>query len=195
MSNEYEVTVTLRVQASSPEAAIREVEDELGAASAGVPLEMQYRVTPDRVMVWPSPPDSSENMTNERRKRYGAAIKSWELPERRLPVLLGGLIEKVMAVADAEQAELRAEIERLRREDQEWNDAYMRLDASNSTHMARAEGAEAKVARVEALIEEIRRDGWCDPDAIALAFRAAMDGEAAVEPSDSDIAHRAAMHD
>lgn len=54
----------------------------------------------------------AEDMTDERATRYAEAIHSVVLadsPEQRRD-----LVDAVVAVADAEQAELRAEVERLR---------------------------------------------------------------------------------
>ena len=76
--------------------------------------------------------------------------------------------------------------------------ALVELDAANWVLEARAKAAEAKVARVEALAADIKRDGWCDPDSIYTALREALDrpGDPAdIQPDEADIAHRAAMHD
>jgi len=97
-------------------------------------------------------------VTNEDRERkYADAITVGYAPEHRAMMArwFGDEVAAVMAVADAEQAELRAEIER-------WRDDWLRLDREASVSAnaleARAEAAEAKVARVEALLDLWRRE-------------------------------------
>lgn len=99
--------------------------------------------------------------TTEREQRYTEAIRGasslyGEYDE-------GDQVERVMAVADAEQDELRAEIERLTGLVSLWMDRTQRA-------VDRAEAAEAKVARVEAVAND---EFGFTYDAI----RAALDGD------------------
>jgi len=79
-------------------------------------------------------------------------------------------VDRVMAVADAEQAELRAAVERLRMVD----DGRLAADLA---WMDRAEGAESRVARVEALLEVWEADGPQPASLPVENVRAALDGE------------------
>lgn len=126
----------------------------------------------------PSAPEPSQATTEahgneERVARYVEAVsRSMVQPLGALPP---GIARAVMAVADAEQAELRAEVERLRRWKAEAAEVILGLqdvgralgvglgeqitgrsglDAAKRL-IERAEAAEAKVARVEALAESL----------------------------------------
>ena len=78
---------------------------------------------------------------------------------------------RVMAVADAEQAELRVEVESLRN---------LLTYSEGRTSQHRAEAAEAKVARVEALADEWATVGKHDKAAKRAhdKLRRALDGDA-----------------
>ena len=98
---------------------------------------------------------------DERTQRYAEAIA---VGQAKANLMGEHPSAEVVAVADAEQAELRAE-------------AVARLELA-SQQMRRAEAAEAKVARVEALCEsaDLRFD---EPRLWTSEIRAALDGKVA----------------
>lgn len=101
---------------------------------------------------------------SERETRYAEAI--YVGAEAVDPDERAEVTSAVMAVADAEQADLRAEIERLRRESAtrlEWFEAAdeaaeRRLDL-NIKYLDRAEAAEAQVAAVRAMADDLDAQG------------------------------------
>ncbi|KJK12532.1 hypothetical protein UB45_07560 [Terrabacter sp. 28] len=113
-------------------------------------------------------------MSDERLQRYATAIELASGIAAERPQIQKEA-RAVMAVADAEQAELRAEIENLR--------TTVRMDLVYMRML------EAKVARVEAVVND---EFGFTYDAI----RAALAGDPSdIQPDEADIAHRAAMHD